>query len=40
MNTWRIDYNHPRAHSSLDRLTPMEFATRSNADDNQNRLSL
>lgn len=40
INAWRIDYNHQRPHSSLDGLTPMEFATRSNADHNQNRLSL
>ena len=40
INAWRIDYNHQRPHSSLNGLTPMEFATRSKPDHNQNRRSL
>lgn len=34
---WRSDYNHERPHSSLDGLTPKEFATRSREDQNLNR---
>ena len=34
---WRHDYNTERPHTSLDGLTPKEFATRSNQDHNQNR---
>jgi putative transposase len=26
IETWRVDYNHERPHSSLGRLTPAEFA--------------
>jgi putative transposase len=37
INAWRIDYNNQRPHSSLDGLTPTEFATRSETDHNQNR---
>ena len=37
---WRIDYNTNRPHTSLNGLTPIEFATRSNQGQNQNRLSL
>ena len=37
---WRIDYNGERPHTSLNGLTPNEFATRSNVDHNQNGLSL
>ncbi len=40
INAWRIDYNNQRPHSSLNGLTPTEFATRSKTDHNQNRLSL
>ncbi len=36
---WRRDNNRLRPHTSLDGLTPQEFATRSIKDDNQNRLS-
>jgi len=34
---WRSDYNHERPHSSLDGLTPKEYATRSQEDQNLNR---
>ena len=37
---WRIDYNTNRPHTSLDGLTPNEFANRSQKDHNVNRLSL
>lgn len=37
---WRIDYNLHRPHTSLDGLTPNEFATRFQMDHNVNRASL
>ncbi|MBN9597823.1 MAG: IS3 family transposase [Afipia sp.] len=37
---WRIDYNTNRPHTSLNGLTPTEFANRSNRDENQNRVYL
>jgi putative transposase len=38
---WCLDYNQPkRSHTSLDRMTPVEYATRSNIDQNQNRANL
>ena len=40
---WRADYNEERPHTSLDGLTPSEFATihqRSQQDQNQNRTNL
>ena len=37
---WRIDYNTNRPHTSLNGLTPTEFATRPNRSQTQNRLSL
>jgi putative transposase len=37
---WRIDYNTNRPHTSLDGLTPTEFATRPNRGQTQNGLSL
>ena len=40
IETWRRDYNRLRPHTSLDGLTPKEFATRSSKDHNQNRPSL
>ncbi len=40
INVWRVDYNQRRPHSSLDGLTPTEFATRSKLDHNQNRPNL
>jgi putative transposase len=40
IETWRIDYNTQRPHTSLEGLTPNEFANRSQMDHNQNRLSL
>ena len=36
---WRIDYNTKRPHTSLNGLTPIEFATRPTEGHNQNRLS-
>ena len=40
ITAWRNDYNNQRPHSSLEGLTPMPFATRSNQDQNMNRPSL
>jgi putative transposase len=37
---WRIDYNTSRPHSSLNGLTPIEFAARPREGHNRNRLSL
>ena len=37
---WRTDYNHHRPHTSLEGLTPNEFATRSQMDHNMYRASL
>jgi putative transposase len=37
---WRIDYNTNRPHSSLNGLTPTEFAARPPQGHNWNRLSL
>jgi putative transposase len=37
---WCIDYNLRRPHTSLDGLTPNEFATRASMDHNVNRASL
>ena len=37
---WRIDYNTNRPHSSLNGLTPTEFAARPNPEHSLNRLSL
>jgi putative transposase len=37
---WRIDYNTTRPHTSLNGLTPAEFAARPNEGHNRNRLSL
>ncbi len=37
---WRIDYNTNRPHSSLNGLTPTEFAARPQQGQNWNRLSL
>lgn len=37
---WRIDYNDERPHTSLNGLTPTEFANRSKQDHNQNSLYL
>jgi putative transposase len=37
---WRIDYNTNRPHSSLNGLTPTEFAARPTEGHNRNRLSL
>jgi putative transposase len=39
IQAWRIDYNTRRPHSSLDGLTPTEFAARPREGHNQNRLS-
>ena len=40
IEAWRLDYDEERPHTSLKGLTPNEFGTRSNKDDNQNRLYL
>jgi putative transposase len=40
IESWRIDYNLNRPHTSLGGLTPNEFATRSQTDHNMNRASL
>jgi len=37
---WRSDYNLNRPHTSLDGLTPYEFATRSMKDQSPNRANL
>lgn len=37
---WRIDYNTTRPHTSLGGLTPAAFATRSQAEQNENGLWL
>ena len=37
---WRIDYNGERPHTSLNGLTPDEFASRLTTDHNQNGLYL
>lgn len=37
---WRVDYNLNRPHTSLNGLTPNEFATRSRMDHNMNRANL
>ena len=39
IEAWKIDYNTRRPHSSLDGLTPTEFAARPTQGHNQNRLS-
>jgi len=38
IEAWRIDYNTTRPHTSLDGITPVEFATRPSEGRNQNRL--
>jgi putative transposase len=40
IETWRIDYNTSRPHTSLSGLTPTEFAVRPKEGQNWNRLSL
>ena len=40
IETWRNDYNHNRPHTSLNGLTPIEFANRSRWDQNLNRANL
>ncbi|MEM6617614.1 MAG: IS3 family transposase, partial [Pseudomonadota bacterium] len=37
---WSIDYNLYRPHTSLDGLTPNEFATQSRMDHTMNRANL
>ena len=37
---WRNDYNQNRPHTSLNGLTPTEFANRSKLDHNMNRANL
>ena len=38
VEAWRIDYNTQRPHTSLNGLTPIEFATRPEQGHNQNSL--
>jgi putative transposase len=40
IDEWRIDYNTNRPYTSLNGLTPTEFATRPTQGQNQNRLYL
>jgi putative transposase len=40
IETWRNDYNHNRPHTSLNGLTPIEFANRSETGQNLNRANL
>ena len=40
IESWRLDYNNERPHTSLDGLTPAEFATRPPKGHNENRLYL
>jgi putative transposase len=40
IEAWRTDYNTNRPHTSLNGLTPTEFAARPNQGQNWNRLSL
>jgi putative transposase len=40
IETWRIDYNTERPHTSLNGLIPTEFAALPSERYNQNRLSL
>jgi putative transposase len=40
IEAWRLDYNNERPHTSLNGLTPNEFASRSNEDHNQNGVYL
>jgi hypothetical protein len=37
IEAWRRDYNSQRPHTSLNGLTPIEFANRSRMNQNQNR---
>ena len=40
IEAWRVDYNEECPHTSLNGLTPNEFARRSNEDHNQNGVYL
>ncbi|MGO9807190.1 MAG: integrase core domain-containing protein [Rhodomicrobium sp.] len=40
IESWRLDYNTGRPHTSLRGLTPAEFATRPGKGHNQNGLYL
>jgi|SoiMethySBSTD1v2_1073268.scaffolds.fasta_scaffold4473833_1 putative transposase len=40
IKAWRIDYSTNRPHTSLNGLTPTEFAARLSEGHNPNRLSL
>ena len=39
IESWRHDYNHDRPHTSLNGLTPIEFATRSTTDEPRTELT-
>ena len=40
IENWKIDYNLDRPHTSLDGLTPHEFANQSSKDHTVNRANL
>lgn len=40
IETWRNDCNHNRPHTSLNEFTPIEFANRSETDQNLNSTNL